>query len=97
VRPVLEVVQRPRSGQPRHGALELGLAAAVSVGPAQGHGVPGWAGSRGGLIADGDVVDGEAPGDGLPQRRRFDHHYVAVCLEMFAQLASAIGGIAEDG
>ena len=59
--------------------------------------MPGRAGDRGGLAVDGEVVDGEAAGDGPPQRRRFDHCQVAAGLEACAQLAGAVGGIAEDG
>ena len=77
--------------------LELGLAAAVGLGAAQGDGVPGRAGGRASLVIDGEVVDGEAAGDDLPQRRRFDHRRVAVGLEPLAQVAGAVGGIAEDG
>src|SRR6266487_1214759 len=77
--------------------LELGQAGAVGVGAAQGDGVPGRAGDRAGPAVDGEVVNGEAAGDGLPQRGRFDHQRVAVCREVFTQLAGAISGAAEDG
>jgi hypothetical protein len=77
--------------------FELGLAVAVGLGAAEGDGVPGRAGGRGGLAVDGEVADGEAAGDGSRQRRRFDHRQVAAGLEACAQLAGAIGGIAEDG
>jgi hypothetical protein len=73
--------------------LELGLAAAVGLRAAQGDGVPGRAGGRGGLIVDGEVADGEAAGDGRPQRGRFDHRRVAAGPKALA----AIGGVAEDG
>jgi DNA end-binding protein Ku len=44
-----------------------------------------------------EVVDGEASGDGLPQRRRLDHQGVAPGGQLFAQVAGAVGGIAEHG
>jgi hypothetical protein len=77
--------------------LELGLAAAAGPGAPRGDGVPGRAGDCAGLVVDGEVVDGEAAGDDLPQRRRLDHRRVAACLEVLAQVAGAVGGIAEDG
>jgi hypothetical protein len=68
------------------GRLELGQAGAVGLRAAQGDGVPGRAGDLAGLAVDGEVVNGEAPGDGRPQRRRLDHRRVAACPEAFAQV-----------
>ena len=77
--------------------FELGLPVAVNAGAAQGDGVAGRAGDGAGLVIDGEVVDGEAAGDGRLQRRWFDHRGVAFCLEALAQFPGAVGGVAEDG
>ena len=82
---------------PAAGRLELGLAGAVSMRAAQVGSAPGRAGGRASLIIDDEVVNGEARRDGRPQRGRFDHHRMTVCLEAFAQFPGSVGGIAEDG
>ena len=78
--------------------LELCLAVAIGLGRPSAAVCPGRAGDR--ALAwpiDGEAVDGEAPGDGLRQRGRLDHCRVAACPQVLAQLAGAVGGIAQDG
>ncbi|MDX3452094.1 hypothetical protein PV396_09070 [Streptomyces sp. ME02-8801-2C] len=78
-------------------ALELGGASAVRFDLSEVGGASGWAGRGGGGRIDVEVVDGEAAGDGLPQRRRLDDQGVAVGLQVCAQVAGAVCGIAEHG
>jgi hypothetical protein len=64
---------------------------------AEGSGAPGGAGSGASLIIVGELVDGEALGDDLPQRGRLYHHRVASGREALAQFSCSVGGVAEDG
>jgi hypothetical protein len=65
-------------------AFELGGGAVRLDLPEVGN-VSGRAGRGAGRRVDAEVVDGEAAGDGLPQRWRLEHQGVAVGLQVCAQ------------
>lgn len=77
--------------------LELGLACAVRLGPAERDGVSGGAGDLALLGVDGEVVGGEPARDSRLGRRRLQDRVVALGLEVFAPVAGAVGGVAEHG
>lgn len=93
MRPALALVHRSRRG---HAAqlLENGLALLVlSAGLGEGDGVSGRAGHGGG---GGEVVEGEAAGDGRPQGGGFEEQPVPLVLEGVAGVAGGVGGVTED-
>src|SRR6266516_2967100 len=67
------------------------------AGAAQDGGVPGRAGDRALLFADGEVVDGEPALDGGAQRLRLDHRLVPGLLYRIAQVTGAVSGVAVPG
>ena len=64
-------------------------------GGSDGDGVSGGAGDGAGVGVDVEVVDGEPAGDGGTEHRRFDHRGMTGGGEVFAELAGAVGRVAE--
>lgn len=77
--------------------LELGLACAVGQWPSQRAGVSGGAGDLTLFGVNGELVGGEAAGDGRFERRGLEDQVMALVLKVFTQVAGAIGGVAQGG
>ena len=89
VRPVLEVVQ---SRSERAVAAQCTEDHAAGFGDRAG--VAGRAGHRGGVLVDGEVVDGEPALDRRGQRPGLDHRVVSGVVDRATQIPCAVSGIA---
>src|SRR6266849_2720924 len=84
-------------GRPAVAELEPSSPPGGHPGPAERDGVPGRAGHRALLLADGEVINGEPALHRGLQRLGLDHRPVAGVVDRAAQVTGAVGGIAVPG